>query len=68
MDMYSRLPPEEQKIIQATLLAAAAALWLALAWEEIMVLFALPALAIVATLLIRVARKHQERRDEDILY
>lgn len=68
MDAYTRLPPEEQKIIQITLLAAAAALWLALAWEEVMVLVALPALATLATVLIRMARKHQERTKEDFLY
>lgn len=68
MDAYTRLPPEEQKIIQVTLLAAAAALWLAIAWEEAMVLFALPALAGLAVGLIRLARKQQERRKEDLLY
>jgi hypothetical protein len=66
--MYSRLPPEEQKIVHVTLLAAAAALWLAIAWEEVMVLAALPALAVVAGVLIRVARRHAERRKEDLQY
>jgi hypothetical protein len=44
MDRYSRLPPEEQRIVVVTLLCAAAALWLAIAWEEVMVLMALPLL------------------------
>jgi hypothetical protein len=47
MDRYSRLPPEEQRIVVVTLLCAAAALWLAVAWEEVMVLAALPDAPIV---------------------
>jgi len=65
---YNRLPPEEQRIINVTLLAAAAALWFALAWEEVMVLTALPLLAIVATALIRTARRRAKRHKEELLY
>lgn len=68
MDAYTRLPPEEQKIIQITLLGSAAVLWLALAWEELMVLVALPILAGLAFFLIRTARKYHDRRKNDYLY
>ena len=64
MERYNRLPPEEQRIIVVTLIAAAAALWLAVAWEEVMVLSALPLLAGVAWGLIRTARRRAERNEE----
>ena len=44
MERYNRLPPEEQRIVVVTLLGAAASLWLAVAWEELMVLAAIPLL------------------------
>jgi hypothetical protein len=65
---YNRLPPEEQRIVNVTLLAAAAALWFAVAWEEVMVLAALPLLAIVATALVRTARRRARRHKEKLLY
>ena len=68
MGRYNRLPPEEQRIVNVTLLAAAASLWFAVAWEEVMVLAALPLLAIVATALIRTARRTGEARQEELLY
>jgi hypothetical protein len=68
MDRYSRLPPEEQRIVVVTLLCAAAALWLAIAWEEVMVLAALPLLAMVAWLSIRSTRRRVERNEEKFLY
>lgn len=68
MDRYNRLPPEEQRIVVITLLGAAAALWLAVAWEEMMVLAALPLLAIVAWVLIRSVRRRAERHKEEWLY
>ncbi len=67
MERYNRLPPEEQRIVHVTLLAAAPALWFAIAWEEVMVLAALPLLAIVATALIRTARR-RAKRQEKLLY
>ena len=45
VDWYSRMPPEEQRVVVVTLFAASAALWLAVAWEEVMVLSAIPLLA-----------------------
>jgi hypothetical protein len=68
MDRYNRLPPEEQRIIVVTLLGAAASLWLAVAWEEVMVLAALPLLALVAWVLIRSVRRRVERHKEKFLY
>jgi hypothetical protein len=65
---YNRLPPEEQRIVNVTLLATAAALWFAVAWEEVMVLAALPLLAVVATALIRTARRRAKRHKETLLY
>lgn len=67
IDWYSRLPPEEQKIILTMVLGAAASLWLAVAWGEAKVLFALPALALVAYYLVRAARRRAERRTEEWL-
>ncbi len=67
MGRYNRLAPEEQRILHVTLVAAAAALWFALAWEEVLVLAALPLLAIVATALIRMARR-RAKREEKLLY
>ena len=64
MERYNRLPPEEQRIIVVTGIAAAAALWLAFAWEEVMVLSALPLLAGLAWALIRTARRRAERNDQ----
>ena len=64
MERYNRLPPEQQRIIVVTLVAAAAALWLAVAWEEVMVLSALPLLGGVAWALIRTARRRAERNEE----
>jgi hypothetical protein len=68
VDIYSRLPPEEQKIVMITLIAAAAALWLAIAWEELMVLIALPLLACVCWGLVRTARRRAERAKKELLY
>jgi hypothetical protein len=68
VERYNRLPPEEQRIVLASLLGAAATLWLAIAWEEPMVLLALPLLAIMDWALIRVARRHAERQKEELLY
>jgi non-ribosomal peptide synthetase component E (peptide arylation enzyme) len=67
MGRYNRLPPEEQRVVNVTLLAAAPALWLAVAWEEVMVLAALPLLAIGAAALIRTARRRAKRK-EKLLY
>ena len=68
IERYSSLPPEEQRIIVITLLGVAATLWLAVAWEEVMVLAALPALVLVAWVLIRGARREAQRRQEDWLF
>ncbi len=68
MGRYNRLPPEEQRIVNVTLVAAAPALWFAVAWEEVMVLAALPLLAIVATALIRTSRRRARREQEELLY
>ncbi len=68
VDWYSRRPPEEQRVVVVTLFAASAALWLAVAWEEVMVLFAIPLLGGLATLIIRSIRKRVERQGEEILY
>jgi hypothetical protein len=68
MDKYSRLPPEEQKIVIITLLGVAASLWLAIAWEELMVLAAIPLLAGVCWGLIRKARQRAEKAKERLLY
>ena len=68
MDTYNRLPPEEQRIVVVTLLGAAASLWLAVAWEEIMVLAAIPPLFAIAWGLIKAARRREERQKEEALY
>ena len=68
MDRYNRLPPEEQRIVVITLLATAASLWLAVAWQEVMVLAALPLLAVVAWALIRSVRRRAARHKEEFLY
>ena len=68
IDWYNRLPPEEQKIVLVTSLAAAASLWLAVAWEELLVLLALPALTFIAFALLRATRRRLEQRTEDWLY
>jgi hypothetical protein len=68
MGRYNRLPPEEQRIVVVTLLGAAASLWLAVAWEEIMVLAALPLLFGIGWALIRSARRREERNKEEALY
>ena len=68
VDWYSRMPPEEQRVVVVTLFGAAAALWLAVAWEEVMVLSAIP--------LARLSRRSDhpldpqatERQKEEILY
>lgn len=65
---YNRLPPEEQRIVVVTLFGAAASLWLAVAWEEVMVLTALPLLFGIAWGLIRAARRRAERHKEELLY
>ncbi len=67
MDRYNRLPPEEQRIVVVTLLGAAASLWLSVAWEEVMVLTALPLLAVMAWALIRSARRRAERQKEEFI-
>ena len=68
MERYNRLPPEEQRIVVVTLLGAAASLWLTVAWEEIMVLAALPLLFGIGWALIRSARRREERNKEEALY
>ena len=68
MGTYNRLPPEEQRIVVVTLLGVAASLWLAVAWEEVMVLAAIPMLFGIAWALIRLARRREERDKEEALY
>jgi hypothetical protein len=68
MERYNRLPPEEQRIVVVTLLGAAASLWLAVAWEELMVLAAIPLLFGIGWALIRSARRREERNKEKALY
>ncbi len=68
IEWYSRLPPEEQRVVVVTLFGAAASLWLAVAWEEVMVLSAIPLLAGLAGAIIRSIRKRAERQREEILY
>jgi hypothetical protein len=68
MERYNRLPPEEQRIVVVTLLAASASLWLAVAWEELMVLTALPLLLGIGWTLIRAARRRARREHEELLY
>jgi hypothetical protein len=68
MERYNRLPPEEQRIVVVTLLGAAASLWLAVAWEELMVLAAIPLLFGIGWALIRSARRREERNKEEALY
>jgi hypothetical protein len=65
---YERLPPEEQRIVVITLLGAGASLWLAVAWEEIMVLASIPLLLGIGLALIRAARRREERSKEEALY
>ena len=67
IDRYNRLPPEEQRIVIVTMTAAAAALWLAVAWEEVMVLIAIPLLATLAWALIRSVRRRADRQKEEVL-
>jgi len=68
IDRYNRMPPEEQRIVVVTLIAAAAALWLAVAWEEVMVLLAMPLLTGLAWALLRSVRRRAERHDEEVMY
>jgi hypothetical protein len=68
MERYNRLPPEEQRIVVVTLLGAAASLWLAVAWEEFMVLAAMPLLFGIGWALIRATRRREERNREEALY
>ena len=68
MERYNRLPPEEQRIVVVSLLGAAASLWLAVAWEELMVLAAIPLLFGLGWALIRSARRREERSKEEALY
>ncbi len=68
IDRYNRLPPEEQRIVTVMLIGAAAALWLAVAWEELMVLAALPLLGGICWGLLRVARRRAEKQKEELLY
>ena len=68
MGTYNRLPPEEQRIVVVTLLGVAASLGLAVAWEELRMLAAIPLLAGVAWGLIRVARRREQRHKEEALY
>ena len=68
MESYNRLPPEEQRIVVVTLLGGAASLWLAVAWEEVMVLAAIPLLFGIGWALIRAARRREERHKEEALY
>jgi hypothetical protein len=68
IDAYNKLPPEEQKIVLVTVLAGAASLWLAVAWEEPMVLIALPLLWLIGRTLMRSARRRAQRQEQDWLY
>lgn len=68
MGTYNRLPPDEQRIVVVTLLGAAASLWLAVAWEELMVLAAIPLLFGIGWALIKAARRQEERDKEEALY
>lgn len=68
LERYYRLPPEEQRIVLVTLLASAASLWLSVAWEELMVLAAIPLLSLLCWALIRVTRRRTERHEEELLY
>lgn len=68
IERYYRLPPEEQRIVVVTLFGVAATVWLAVAWEELMVLIALPMLAGMCWGLIRLARRRAERHKEKLLY
>jgi len=65
IDRLSRLGREEQRVLVGTGLGVLAALWLALAWAEPMVLLALPLLALLALLLIRGARRRAARATKD---
>jgi len=65
---YNRLPPEEQRIVVVTLLATAASLWLSVAWEELMVLVAIPLLFVIGWALIKTARRRAERHKEELFY
>ena len=68
VNWYSRLPPEEQRIVLFTLFGAAAALWLAVAWEEVILLAALPLLAGMSKLLIRRARRRADQKQKEWLF
>lgn len=68
IDRYNRLPPEEQRIVIVTLIGIAASLWLAVAWEEIMVLSAVPMLLVIGWALVRTARRRADRHKENFLY
>jgi hypothetical protein len=52
----------------ATLLGYAAVLWLTIAWQEAMMLFAIPVLTGLAFFLIRALRRREQRRQEEWLY
>lgn len=65
---YYRLTHEEQRIVVVTMLGIGASLWLAVAWEELMVLAAIPLLVVIAWALIRTARRRAQRQDEKLLY
>jgi hypothetical protein len=65
---YERLPPEEQRIVVITMLGGGASLWLAVAWEELMVLSAIPLLVGICWALIRAARRREERQKQEALY
>ncbi len=54
---WSELGAEGQRVLVATGLGTLAALWLAVAWSEPMVLLALPLLALLALALLRRARR-----------
>ncbi len=65
MDRFARLTPEEQRVLVGTILGTLAALWLALAWTEPMVLLAIPLLALLAMVLLRASRRRARRASRD---
>lgn len=65
LDRFSQLGAQEQRVLVGAALGALAALWLALAWSEPMVLLALPLLALLALVLLRAARRRARRASRD---
>lgn len=57
INRFDGLPPEEKRVLMASGLGAVAALWLAVAWAEPMLLLALPLLGLGCFALIRLGRR-----------